>query len=719
MVGTSGMSAFQNIGRGIGMALIAMCSGHIVVAGDSPKVSALFQYSGYSTPEWNGFTRSAEFVTMKDGTRLAVDILLPKAYTGAGTAPKAFPVILRYTPYGRTFLKTGTEEIIVQERLRFFIPHGYAIVCADMRGTGGSDGWDSRMSRGIREDGKAIVDWIAEQSWSTGKVGMIGGSYEGWSQLAVASMRPTALKAIAPTNASWDGFIAHPGGIFSYAFQQIWSAFTYSLNHAKAFGPVPTYYPTPPMVDEDGDGQLGDEIPFDVNGNGWLHDDYQWPLKLGRTPKYADGVSRTHHYYLSALMQHHAHPGGAPGTYDGFIASMMKFRDTPRPGDGLTAPDLNWVWFPDLYKSDIAVLQIGGWFDPYIRSSFDLYTTLSQRNPARMLATPTYHQGISKAAAAALGASDAGDTKIELLRWYDHWLKGIDNGIEREPPVNLFVMNAGWRAEPKWPLPQAVATSFYFSASSSLLRKRPPAAAGADRYKADFTHYSAWSPAMQTRPIAEVNAVIGRPPPVAATFLRNRQIMYGVPEGLPVRTELDRKVLCYTSKPLGRDTDLIGYPQIHLWVSSTADDGDFYFYLEDVAPNGEAVLITEYQHRAGFSRLRDNDELIPNNPGIDVQPDLPWHGFREADYDGQVFAGGKAVEIVTALYPTAWRLLKGHSVRVSIAAADWPSFELHPKLSPQNRPDAPDNEVPTLSVHWGGKRASFVELPLVAVGRFD
>jgi putative CocE/NonD family hydrolase len=189
--------------------------------------------------------------------------------------------------------------------------------------------------------------------------------------------------------------------------------------------------------------------------------------------------------------------------------------------------------------------------------------------------------------------------------------------------------------------------------------------------------------------------------------------MFGVPEGPPIRTELDRKAQVYTSVPLDQDTRVLGHPIVHLWASSTANDGDFFFYLEDVAPDGQATLVSEYGHRAGFATLRNNDEIIPHNPGIDVKPDLPWHGFKAAEYQPRIFAGGHVAEIVTALYPTGWLFKKGHAIRLSITAADWPTFSLHPALAPSNRPDDPKTIVPTITFHWGGARASYVELPVV------
>lgn len=694
-----------------GLAALLVLGWNAPARAGQAKVSAPFAYAGYGEPQWRGQTRSSTYVAMPDGVRLAVDVVLPARYAGTGAAPTRFPVIFRYTPYRRAAVDAPLGESPPDAEPDFFVGHGYALVAADMRGTGASEGWMNQMSEAIRQDGKALVDWIAAQPWSTGKVGMTGGSYEGWSQLAVASTRPAALKAIVPANPGWETLQTRPGGILSYAFMQTWSALTYSLNRGRAFPAFPMP-PAPPVEDEDGDGQVVDEVPVDLDGDGWFHDDYAWPLESGPAPRYADGAARTRHAYLKAVMQHHADPAGAPGSFDGFTqADALRFRDERRPGDGLTPADLNWAWLPQVRDSGVAIMFEAGWFDPYVRSVFELHSTLAGHNPTRLIATPAYHQGIAPAAAQFLGLTEAPDRRAEQLRWFDRWLKDIDNGIDREPPLHFFVMNADWRSEPQWPLPAAAPLRLYLQEGRALA-PAAPRQAGKDRYRADFSHGSGWPKPLETAAIARVNARVPRPAPAAATFPRSRQLMFGTPEGPPLRTGQDRKAYTYTSAPLERDTDVIGHPLVRLWASSSADDGDFYFYLEDVAPDGEAVLVTEYQHRAGFDRLHDNDTIIPRNPGIDVRPELPWHGFAAADYDPEVFAGGRVAEVRTALYPTAWRFKRGHSIRLSIAAADWPTFELHPALSPQNRPDAPDNRVPTLGFHRGGTQASYLELPV-------
>ena len=118
-----------------------------------------------SAAQWRSQFRAAQFVTMSDGTRLAVDIVLPRQFAGQGEPPVRFPVIFRYTPYGRESLEEPRGEMPAGAEPDFFVARGYALVSADMRGTGASEGWMNQMSDVVRADGKALVDWIAAQPW--------------------------------------------------------------------------------------------------------------------------------------------------------------------------------------------------------------------------------------------------------------------------------------------------------------------------------------------------------------------------------------------------------------------------------------------------------------------------------------------------------------------------------------------------------------------------
>lgn len=676
-------------------------------------------------PLYEKYEKHSEYVTMSDGVKLAVDVFLPSGYVKTGKPPTAFPVVFNWTPYNRSMIDPETGVIITDRSkhpfFSFLLSQGYAVVAADMRGCGASFGWFMDFSEFIASDGREMVDWIAAQSWSSGNVGMFGGSYEGIGQFFTASQKPEALKCLIPYVEPLDLYNAtiNPGGIYSYAFLQFWQYGLSQFLRQNVLIPK-LYYPTSPVVDEDGDGALYDEIPVDQDGNGTFVGDYPWPVSETTPPLYPDDVPRNQHHYFNATMEHMAHSEGAPGNYD-LVAKMRGKRFI----DDIIARNMSWYEInPSHYakavmESEIPVYIWGGWFDIWPRGTVEHFATMKDTATVKLAMEPRYHSGVSSPWAEYLGINMAdytNDVYVSMLKWYDHFLKGKENGILSEPPVKIFVMNGeGWRNEETWPLSRAKHHSLYLAGENRLVDSNPydavADASGEDNYQADFTHHSGAGD-------LDVSFIaLSGNPPVSNTFHLNRHMAIGgmLPESLPIRNEQGKKVLSYTSTPLEEDTEVTGHPLVYLWVSSTADYGDLYFYLEDVDENGQIIHVTDYQIRLGFNNLVDNDRMINNGAdGIDVEPELPWHGFRSGDYTDRVLAGGEIVEVVRDLHPTSWVFKKGHRIRLSIACADWPTFRLHPKLAPNNRPDDPENVTPTITIYRSDEMPSRIELPVVA-----
>lgn len=248
----------------------------------------------------------------------------------------------------------------------------------------------------------------------------------------------------------------------------------------------------------------------------------------------------------------------------------------------------------------------------------------------------------------------------------------------------------GWREEQEWPLARQQETTFYLSENNTLTTRA--GAEGQDVYTVDFTHSSMWD---------------------NEGWDTNRWLME-TPGTLPIRTEMDEKCLTYTSATMTEDTEVTGYPIIDLWVSSTADTGDFYIYLEDVDEDGEAVLVTEGVLNAQFHELYDNDNMILGGESeIDVEPELPWHGYEEEQADLDVFADGEIVKLTIDLFPTSWVFKEGHSIRISIACADYPTFELTPELAPTNDPTDTANTVSEITVYRSKVYQSNIVLPII------
>ena len=181
-------------------------------------------------------TPSSVYVTMPDGCRLAVDVILPD---GDGT--KRWPTILILTPYVRRFQlapgTTGVEPSPNTYRYRdMFVPRGYALVVVDARGTGASFGTrDSFRSPRERDDYRAIADWIVAQPWSDGAIGATGISYLGAACDFLASTGHKAVKAIAPLFAVWDTWADnyYPGGMLIKSLARVYDDLMLALDHDR------------------------------------------------------------------------------------------------------------------------------------------------------------------------------------------------------------------------------------------------------------------------------------------------------------------------------------------------------------------------------------------------------------------------------------------------------------------------------------------------------
>ena len=674
------------------------------------KVSEPFNYSGYSKQIFKDYTKTSQYVEMSDGTKIAVDIYLP----ARGIKQASFPVIFQYTPYGRAFaipdanlmdkvkmrIGAGTFSDILDRAnshdtmygstdhtVKTFLSNGYAYVCADMRGTGASFGSKVDFSPFFANDGKELIDWMAEQPWCDGNVGMFGGSYLGYSQLVTAEQKPKALKCIIPEVTAFDGYTGEirPGGIFlsSYSNQTLQQHL-----EANEYLPDSFLYPIAPAFDEDGDGEFTDEIPIDKNENGSFLDDYNYPEDPDDEPQYADGEKRDHFYYLATLEHQKNIPYKDLGPKAECIDTRLEFGE--KVGSAYTvSPVAN---LDALMESRIAVYSHGGWMDAFTRGTTELYATLKDTNPSRMMIDPGYHMGTSPFWEYC-GEDEDEQLKsyaTEFMRFYDRYLKGIDNGIDKEAPVLIYNMNGdGWRTEKEWPLSRQKETAFFLGNDGSMNTKAD--SAGSDRYTVDFTCTSDYGDG----------------------YPQNRWVME-TPSDLPYRTEYDKKCLTYTTSPMGEDTEVTGHPVVDLYVSSTADTGDFYFYLEDVDSAGNAILVTEGQLNASFAKMYDNDTCIMGGTkGIDVKPELPWHGYEESQKDTKIFRDGNIVKLTVDLMPTSWTFKEGHSIRMSIACANNNIFELTPELSPSGDAEDENNIVPEITVYRDEEHASQIILPII------
>ena len=679
------------------------------------QVSEPFNYSGYTEASYEEYEKTSQYVEMEDGTLIAVDVYLPVDTDGDAEDTGSYPVVFQFTPYGRSYCIP--EEMAIIDQLKYFIAagtttnildranshdttygstdyivqtllsYGYAYVCADARGTGASYGVKIDFSEYFASDGAELVDWIAEQDWSDGNVGMFGGSYLGYTQLEIASEQPEALKAIFPEVVSFDGYSTEirPGGAYVSLYSEEDIQTLYEYNY---YLPDEYVYPTTPVIDEDGDGELWDEIPLDLDGDGSFLDDYNYPEDPDDEPQYADGNEREHIYYLATYEHLNNEPYNSIGELAEYIDSEITL------GDGeyaitMTAYDASPVsGIADIMDSGIAVYNHGSWMDTFINGTTQLFCTMQSANPSKMIIDVGYHETYSPFW--EYFGEDEEDSinayGIELVRYFDYYLKGIDNGIADESPIYLYNMNGdGWRFEDEWPLERQVETDFYLDLYGTLSEEGSESGSeGSDDYQVDLTQDSSFESEWYDYGVS-------------------RWVMCE-PDEVPIRNEQDEICLTYTTEALTEDTEVTGYPIVDLWVSSTSDDADFHIYLEDVDEEGSAVLVTEGVLRAGFAGLYDNDLSVnAGADGIEVLPELTWHGYEEDEYVSDIFADGEIVELYFELFATSWTFLEGHSIRISIACADTPTFETNSALS----------EDTVITVYRDEEHASKIILPII------
>lgn len=313
--------------------------------------------------------------------------------------------------------------------------------------------------------------------------------------------------------------------------------------------------------------------------------------------------------------------------------------------------------------SGVAIYQVGGWFDMYTTDPLLWFANLTV--PNKLVMPPWDHQGWENW------------LPVERLRWFDYWLKGIDNGIMDEPPLRYFVMGVNeWRTTDAWPLPTEQRTPFYMAAGPSgsvvsvndgLLSLDPPGDAAAwDEYTVDYT--TTMGPA--NRYAAGRGGEFGFP-----NLLRN-----------------DQRALTYTTPALDEALEITGHPVAHLWITAATPDVDVFVYLEDVSLNRTRVVyVTEGKLRASHRALADPPW---DNLG------LPWHRSNEADV--VPLPEGEPVELVFDLKPVSVVFPAGHHLRITITGADADTFET-PHLTPP----------PVISLYRDAEHASYIDLPVI------
>lgn len=475
----------------------------------------------------------ALYVPMPDGVRIALDIVLP-----ADHAPgKRLPAVLSMTRYWRGERGGGPSDVA-----SFYVPHGFAAVVGDVRGTGASFGrWTHHRSRAETQDFGQIIAWIAAQPWSDGQVVGVGNSYAANTADWMAERRPAALGAIVPRFPDYDPYtdLYFPGGVPNAYMGRTWGLGVKLLDQNRLPGNKQSQGVRP--VDADPDGRL-----------------------------------------LQAAIAARA---DVPSVWAGL--KQIVFRDDhPAGWQGKSLDDIGIASHAAAVTAGGTPIQTwAGWMDAgTANGAIHRFMTLGA--PMRAYVGAWSHGGVHDASPYQ---PDDAPPNPSFDTQQDADLAFIDRCLG--PPATrphgrrLAYFTLGeerWKTTEVWPPHGVRLRPAYFAADGRLSDAAPTAGRasgeGADRYAVDFSAST-----------GKANRW--------ATNAGGADVIYGD------RAAADRKCLCYTSAPLARALEITGHPIAELRLSADREDAAVFVYLEEVAPDGRVRYLTEGQFRALHRKL--------------------------------------------------------------------------------------------------------------------
>jgi uncharacterized protein len=551
-------------------------------------------------------------VAMRDGVKLATDIYLP-ARDGSKASGR-FPIILTRTPYDKSG-STGAG--------RYFARRGYVFVAQDTRGRYRSEGvWHFLTDDG--PDGVDTAQWIEQQPWSNGKIGMIGTSYVGGTQHALALEKAPQLMTVIPVDA-----------VSNMGYQSMRNAGAFELrfwNWIFAIG-------APKGSREARDPSTAALLRRMMEDRGFYL--LNLPLRRGTTPlQFAPE-------YEDWLVEAMAHGGND---------EFWKQNDI--------------LDHPERYQ-DMPVYLVGGWYDSWAGNTTANYQALSKtiRGPVYLIMGPWIHgaQGSSTHGQVSFGKDAAITDELDWrLEWYDHWLKGIDNDVGKKPPfaapVRIFVMGTGdgrktangllnhggyWRDEREWPLARTRYTRYYFRENGGLSTAAPDGKGSSTSFTFD-----------PRKPVPTLGGNISSGDGIlrqGGWDQRGGSNFWNAPEPIPLSARND--ILVFRTSPLATDLEVTGEITVQLWASSSAVDTDFTAKLIDVYPPS------------------------PDYPGgfdLNLEDGIIRARFRDSLAAEKLMKPGTIYPFTIKLYPTSNVFKRGHRIRVDISSSNFPRFDVNP-----------------------------------------
>ncbi len=501
-------------------------------------------------PSYDNYITSSTYLPMRDGVKIAVDINLPENLP----LGEKISTILVQTCYWRVKkLRKGFKWLknllILLDFQKEFTSYGFAIVNADVRGTGASFGtrpypWSEEEIK----DNKDIVDWIISQPWSDGYVVTWGHSYLGTTAELVGVVNHPNVKGLVPMHNEFDPYldIAFPGGIMHKTFINDWSFYINRLdqNTTKGLGLLARLF-----------------------------------LK-GVKPVESD---KDKNFLKEAVYQHSLNTNVAE------MAPHITFRDDNWNDSGSTLKNFSvYRYKEEIEKLNVPIFCWGSWMDAGTANAI-IERFLTFQNPQIGVIGAWTHAALWHASPYLPPKKREPEPpfKIQVQEWirfYDACLKG--EGISKNMIIYYTMGEEKWKKTSKWPPSYQTMQRWYFKKNNILSKLMPQENSGADDYEVNFK---------------------------ASTGKKNRWAtqMGGGPVIYKNMVKEDKKLLTYDSDPLEEDIEITGYPIVILFLTSTHKDGAIFVYLEDVDEFGNVIYITEGLLRVIHRKI--SDETPPYN----------------------------------------------------------------------------------------------------------
>jgi len=496
----------------------------------------------------------------RDGVTLYSDIYRPRA-------DGIFPVILMRTPYDKSVSWAVAPAYQIAT-------HGYVVIVQDVRGRHTSEG-EWYPFRHESDDGYDAVEWAAALPSSNGKVGMMGGSYVGATQMLSAIAHPPHLAGICPvvTASNYHDGWTYQGGALEQWFDQNWTTQLATNTLWR-------------LIAKNTDALLGAPI---------LPLTHYPAFNYASLPAGDAATAQLAPYYLDWL----AHPD-----YDAYWKQ----------------------WSIEEHYSDIRVpaLHIGGWYDIFLAGTVKNYmgikahgATDAARNGQRLLVQIGGHAGFGR----RIGDVEFGDEAVKfpstevLIDWYDYLFKGVQNEFATEgsatagKPVRIFVMGENtYHQESDWPPPEAELTRYFLHSGGSANSLRGDGGLSLTAPKKETRDKFTYDPA---NPVPTIGGSLCcdaghyEPGPRDQRASENRN-----------------DVLVYSTKPLAEDMEVTGPVTLELWGRSSAVDTDFTAKLVDVSPGGFAMNLTDGILRMRYRDSQEKPELMNPDQVYKISVDL-------------------------------------------------------------------------------------------------